>query len=193
MTDTPHAKNPQRVRILKAAARLFAQRGFHAVGMSDIQSSVGLGRGALYHHIKSKDDLLYDIASEYITDLAEFAEGADTKLDPRERMQILGRHLVREIMEYQDELTVCFREVNSLSDRRREEVLSVHARYERAWRNVLVDGAEQGYFRPYDSVVLKAVLGMYFYSYLWLRSDGPLDADAIAERLNDLALHTVAA
>ena len=55
------------------AAQLFAQRGYHAVGMSDIQDAVKLGRGALYHHIRSKEDLLYDVTREYITELADSA------------------------------------------------------------------------------------------------------------------------
>lgn len=185
--------NSQRQRILQVAAGLFARNGYHAVGMSEIQAAVGLGRGALYHHIRSKDDLLYDIVRDYIADLGDFAARIDANMDPRERLRTLGAHLVRQIAAHQDELTVCFREVNSLSMSRRAEVLALHARYEHAWRDLLRDGASRGCFRPFDPIVLKAVLGMYFYSYLWIRADGPLGADAIAQRLNDLALRMVAA
>ena len=182
----------QRARIVKEAARLFAERGYHAVGMTELQNAVQLGRGALYHHIRSKDDLLYDIAREYITDLNEFADAAANEIDPRERVCILGRHLISMIASHQAELTVCFREVQSLTDVRRAEVMALHTRYERVWKNAFIAGAEQGLFRPYDPVVLKGVLGMYFYSYLWIRPDGALSVELISERFNEMALRMLA-
>lgn len=104
---------------------------------------------------------------------------------------MLGRELVLKIAANQAELTVCFREINSLTEPRHSEVLTLHRKYERVWRDTMVDGAELGVFRPYDPIVLKGVLGMYFYSYLWMRSDGRLPPMHIAERLNELALRMV--
>lgn len=187
-----HEVIPQRARILKTAAQLFAKRGYHAVGMSELQDAVQLGRGALYHHIRSKEDLLYDISREYIADLNANAATLRQEMDPRERVKSLGRYLVLKIASHQAELTVCFREVQALTDPRRSEVLEIHSSYERNWRDTMVDGAEQGYFRPYDPIVLKGVLGMYFYSYLWMRPDGALGPGLIAERFNELALRMLA-
>jgi AcrR family transcriptional regulator len=187
-----HAEIPQRARILKTAAQLFAKRGYHAVGMSELQDAVQLGRGALYHHIRSKEDLLYDICREYITELNAHATTLLEEADPCERVKRLGRYLVLKIASHQAELTVCFREVQALTDPRRSEVLKIHSAYERTWRDTMIDGADQGHFRPYDPLVLKGVLGMYFYSYLWIRPDGPLGPDLIAERFNDLALRMLA-
>lgn len=179
----------QRARILGIAAQLFAERGYHAIGMTELCEAVQLGRGALYHHIKSKEDLLYDISKEYIEDLADFGERAvRLEPDPRVRIEKLGGHLVRKIASHQAELTVCFREIQSLSEPRHTEVLALHRKYESVWRDAMVDGAEYGYFRPYDPIVLKAVLGMYFYSYIWLRPDGRHSPPLIAERMNELAL-----
>jgi len=179
----------QRARILGIAAQLFAERGYHAVGMTELCDAVQLGRGALYHHIKSKEDLLYDISKEYIEDLANFGERVvQQEPDPRERIQQLGENLVRKIASHQAELTVCFREIQSLTEPRHTEVLSLHRRYERVWREAMVDGADYGYFRPYDPIVLKSVLGMYFYSYIWMRPDGRLSPGLIADRMNELAL-----
>lgn len=183
---------PQRERILKAAAQLFAQRGYHAVGMTELQEAVQLGRGALYHHIRSKEDLLFDISREYVADLVDFSVQARQESDPRERVRKLGRHLLMKIASHQSELTVCFREVQSLTNERHTEVMGLHTKYEQAWRDAMVEGAEAGYFRPYDPIVLKGVLGMYFYSYLWMKPGGPLGPEIIADRFNDLALRMLA-
>lgn len=178
---------PQRERILKIAAQLFAHQGYHAVGMSDLQQAVGLGRGALYHHIRAKEDLLYDILREYIRELAETAEAMRSdKASPQRRIEMLGQHLVRKIASHQAEFTVCFRELNSLTAERHAEVVGYHARYERVWREAIVQGAEKGVFRPYDHVVFKAVMGMYFYSYLWIHAHRAHSVDAAANQLVEL-------
>ncbi len=53
----------QKTTIRREAARLFAKQGYHATGIEDISQAVGLGRGALYHHIGSKEQLLFEISS----------------------------------------------------------------------------------------------------------------------------------
>lgn len=63
-------------RIQKIAADLFATRGYRAVGVAEIGDAVGLGRGALYYHIGSKEDLLFSIVVRYIEDLV--ISGGDT-------------------------------------------------------------------------------------------------------------------
>ena len=44
--------------ILKAAARLFARRGFHAVGVDEIGEAAGVTGPAIYRHFGSKDEIL---------------------------------------------------------------------------------------------------------------------------------------
>ena len=185
-------ESSQRARILKAAARLFAQRGYHAVGMNELQQAVELGRGALYHHIRSKEDLLYDIAREYIGDLAAFALDAKREKDLWTRVRLLGRDLLLKIASHQAELTVCFREVQALTAERHTEVMGLHASYEQVWRDTLIEGAESGVFRPYDPIILKGLLGMYFYSYLWMRPGGALGPEVIAERFNEMTQRMLA-
>lgn len=179
----------QREYILKVAAQLFSERGYHAIGMSELGEATRLGRGTLYHYIKSKEDLLYDIAREYIKDLAHTAENTICReTEPEKRVLTLGSKLVEKIASHQAELTVCFRECHSLTEPRRTEVLDLHRRYERAWRKTMQEGAKSGVFRPYDPIILKGVLGMYFYSYLWIQSEAELTPAEIAKRLNDLTL-----
>jgi AcrR family transcriptional regulator len=45
-----------RKEILKAAAQIFQEKGYHASSMQDIAEAVELKKGSLYHHVKSKDD-----------------------------------------------------------------------------------------------------------------------------------------
>lgn len=49
---------PARDRLIEAATRLFASDGYHAVGISRILASAGVSRAAMYHHFRSKEELI---------------------------------------------------------------------------------------------------------------------------------------
>ena len=51
-------------RIMEAALKLFAAKGFEATGIREIAESVNLSSAALYHYIGTKDDLLFKIMSD---------------------------------------------------------------------------------------------------------------------------------
>jgi AcrR family transcriptional regulator len=187
------ARSDSKERIIKAAAELFSQHGYHAVGMSDLQQAVQLGRGSLYHHISSKEDLLFEIVSEYIQELLVGAEQAKQTNNLVTRIEILGTQLVEKIASHQAELTVCFREVRSLSATRYDEVMALHSKYEAIWKNAFKEGAAARVFRAYDPIILKSILGMYYYSYLWIKSDEKKDAADIAKKMNELTLRMLQA
>src|SRR5690606_31169124 len=103
-------------------------------GIAEIGDAVGLARGALYYHIGSKEDLLYDIASEYIIYLVEAGRKITEEIpDPVERIRELSRHLIRTICANKAELTVCFREVNALTGDKHTVVMRLHGDYQDIW------------------------------------------------------------
>lgn len=181
-----------RLKVLQVAAGLFADRGYAGVGVNEIGEATGLGRGALYYHISSKEDLLYDITTAYMSNL--IAEGrtiAAAEPDPVERIHKLSRALMMTISEHLSEMTVCFREVHALTAERRRAVTGLHAEYQALWSHSLADGLDKGYFKPIPGFVLKGLLGMYFYSFLWLEPRGPQNAVQIGDAFADVVLSTV--
>ncbi len=46
-----------RLRILRAASKLFAQRGYYGVSISDVAQDANVVKSAIYHHFSSKDAL----------------------------------------------------------------------------------------------------------------------------------------
>jgi AcrR family transcriptional regulator len=190
--DDGKAVSPTRARVLRVAAGLFAERGFSAVGVNEIGEATGLGRGALYYHIASKEDLLYDITTAYMSDLvSEGVEIAAATPDAAERIRALSRALMMTVSDHLAEMTVCFRELHALSADRRRSVTVLHADYQAIWGAALADGVAQNKFRPVSSVVLKGLLGMYFYSFLWLDPRGPENAAAIGDSFAEVVLKTV--
>ncbi|MCD4864225.1 TetR/AcrR family transcriptional regulator [Pseudomonas sp. PLB05] len=81
-----------RQRILDSAARLFALRGFDAVGLDDLMADAGLTRGAFYHHFRNKTEV-YDQA------IAHAAQVGSARLDSLGRSglgQLVEHYLSRE-------------------------------------------------------------------------------------------------
>lgn len=181
-----------RMRVLQVAANLFADRGYAAVGVNEIGEATGLGRGALYYHISSKEDLLYDITTAYMSDLISDGRAiAEAESDPVERVRALSRALMMTISEHLSEMTVCFRELHALTIERRRAVTGLHADYQAIWAAALTDGVIKGVYRPISSVVLKGLLGMYFYSFLWLDPRGPQNAADIGEQFGEVVLKAI--
>lgn len=55
----------RRKEILDAAEELFSRRGFDGTSTNDILEKVGIARGTLYHHFKSKEDIMNGLIDRY--------------------------------------------------------------------------------------------------------------------------------
>src|ERR1700759_895227 len=54
----------KRDELTRIAARLFAERGYQGTSLADLAEALGLQKPSLYHHIESKEDLLWEAAWE---------------------------------------------------------------------------------------------------------------------------------
>src|SRR5262249_47072623 len=52
----------RRQELTRTAARLFADRGYHGTSLADVAEALGMQKASLYHHIDSKEDLLWEVA-----------------------------------------------------------------------------------------------------------------------------------
>lgn len=53
----------KRDAILRAAGKVFAERGYHATGISDIARELGAGHGTFYRYFKNKEDIARSVVS----------------------------------------------------------------------------------------------------------------------------------
>ncbi|MCW2813573.1 MAG: TetR family transcriptional regulator [Nocardioides sp.] len=178
-----------RERIHRTAAELFARNGYHGTGMSELSEAVGLGRGALYYHIVSKESVLYAITAGAIEQLIKpsdlIVQGDGTA---EARIRELARVLMRNIAELSNQWTVFFREHSSLTGQWHEDLMHKREHYEGLWWQLLQEGVASGEFGPVPQIVTKGVLGMFNYSYLWLRVDGLSTPEDVADLFCDVLL-----
>lgn len=80
-----------RAKLIAAARKAFAEKGFAAASMDDITASVGLTRGALYHNFGDKKGLLAAVVAQIDGDMAQRArEMAASAGDEWERLLAEG-------------------------------------------------------------------------------------------------------
>ena len=176
--------------ILRIAAELFARNGYHATGITELSNAVQLGRGALYYHIGSKEAVLFEISKRQVTRLIEEAQRVVSSAEsPAEKLRILARDLMENIAGHRSEWTVFFREYAGLTGAYRSEIMTARETYEEIWHSVLRDGADKGIFKQFSPVLVKGVLGMYNYSYLWINPDGTYPPAEIADQFSEVILN----
>src|SRR5215813_10954187 len=79
-----------RNRVFEIAAEVFHRKGYDATSMSDVASAAGLTKAGLYHHISSKESLLYTVL-DYGLDLTQayVLEPLEKISDPLERLKTM--------------------------------------------------------------------------------------------------------
>lgn len=70
------SREQTRRRLLTAAARLFARRGYQATSVDDIAEAAGFSKGAVYYNFESKDELFEALVGEMIDELTTSLESA---------------------------------------------------------------------------------------------------------------------
>jgi len=182
--------------IIAAAAKVFQTKGYHAATVQDIADAVGILKGSLYHHVKSKEDLLYLIVKEPIAQMyvrmAEIA-ASDPPAAEKLRRAILA-HLEAFDRHY-PHLFVYLHEREEMKRRFREQFKLSPKQYERCWQQILREGVKSGEFRPDLDVpvVSYGLLGMLNWLYKWYDPRGRLGVREVAGQLSALALAGLAA
>src|SRR5437764_4615668 len=161
----------RRQAIVDASAKVFARSGYHATGISELCTANDLGKGALYHYIGSKEELLAAIHDRVMD---EVMAGADRVAAaggaPSAQLAMLGDELLDVIFRYPDHVWVFLHEFPALTGERAERFRVRRREYEHRVEGVLKAGIKSGEFRKVDTrLTAVAWLGMHNYSYLGLK------------------------
>src|SRR6185437_2784224 len=167
----------RRTDLTRAAARLFAEKGYHGTSVGDLAEALGVQKGSLYAHIESKADLLWEVARD---GAAAFHAALDAVPDEgpvvgRIRQALRG-HL-RVVAEQLDVATVFTREWRYLEGERREAFVGERRRYEARFRALFREGRELGELRTDldDGAAARLALSAANWAYTWLRADSETD------------------
>lgn len=193
MTAEPRSRRSD--EILQLAARLFYERDFNSVGMRQIADEAGVRGASLYHHFRSKEEMLYfivlEVTRDFISDALVHIEQND---EFERRLGNLVEHHILYFWEHRYALSVGLREMHNLSPEHFAEVREYRLQYQHGIQDFIAAGVEADVFRCEDARLAGlAILDMMNGINGWFRPDGTLSIEQIARSYRRLVLFTVGA
>lgn len=181
--------------IHEQATRLFAERGYAGTNFQDIADAVGLTRPALYHYVKSKDELLAKLVAEItVVAASDIAAIADRDATATERIRAIVEMLVRQQGEQGERFRLLLRSEADLPDSVAESYNENRRSLLRSVTGVIDQGIARGEFRAVSPAVAAfGIIGMVNWVAWWYHSGSPYDLDTVCADLSDLAVHGIAA
>ncbi|MCV7253961.1 TetR family transcriptional regulator KstR2 [Mycolicibacterium fluoranthenivorans] len=185
-TEPPGQPASRRDELLELAATMFAERGLKATTVRDIADSAGILSGSLYHHFKSKEQMVEEVLRDFLDWLfAKYEQIAATEASPLERLKGLFltsfeaiEHRHAQVVIYQDEA----KRLSSLPqfafvDKRNREQRNM-------WLDLLNQGIADGSFRPDLDVdlVYRFIRDTTWVSVRWYQPGGPLTAEEVGRQ-----------
>lgn len=183
----------RKAQILVASAELFSRKGYEKTSMKDIADQVGISKPALYHHLKSKHELLYTI----MNDLMEFGIAGLQKIDrmsiPVEEKIRLGiQHHLSSFDQYIAEYAVMLHEKtdwlpSSLERKIKRKFKQYTSLWDKLISEAIFDKVIQSEIDP--KILMWAILGMCNWVYKWYSRDGRLSTSEIGEIFSQILSH----
>lgn len=189
--------SPERRReLLDTAAEVFAAQGYDATTVRKIADAAGMLAGSLYYHFDSKESMLDEILSAFLTELWE---GYDTVLaaglGPRETIEALVTESFREIDRHRAAVAIYQKESRTLSAQPRFHYLSdSQQKFEKAWLGTLERGVAARVFRADLDIRLtyRFVRDTVWVAASWYRPGGGHSPEEIARQYLSMVLDGIA-
>jgi TetR/AcrR family transcriptional regulator, cholesterol catabolism regulator len=175
-----HRTREKKRAILEAAARVFRRRGLAATGMRDIAAELGMAVGNLYYYFRDREELIAFVqedALDGLLDLAARVRRLPLSADAKLHLLIAG-HVVR--VNEGTPGALAHLEADGLGDARRDALRARRDAYERAFRELIEEGAATGVFGPADAALAaRLVLGAVNWTVRWFKPEGGKSARQI--------------
>lgn len=172
-----------RGKLLSAAARLFRSKGYERTTVRDLAGAVGIQSGSIFHHFRSKDEILSAVMEQsilYNTALmrAALAEAGDL----RGRLFALIRCELQSIMGGTGEaMAVLVYEWRSLSQEGQRYILSLREVYEALWLDVLNEMQANGHCSGEPFIIRRLLTGALSWTATWYKPGGSMSLDQLAQ------------
>ncbi len=190
------ASPERRGELLAIAADVFAEQGYNATTVRKIADAAGMLAGSLYYHFDSKESMLEEILSTFLTELWD---GYDTvlqsRLGPRETLEALVTESFREIDRHRSAVAIYQKEAKQLVAQARFQYLTdSQQRFEKTWLTTLERGVAEHVFRDDLDIRLayRFVRDTVWVAASWYRPGGGHSPEEIARQYLSMVLDGIA-
>jgi TetR/AcrR family transcriptional regulator, cholesterol catabolism regulator len=188
MTDTLSISRKD--QILQTAAKMFKEKGYASSSMRDIATELGIEAASLYHHIKSKEEILETICFTMADQLnAAIAEVNDIYFNAEEKLRMAIQNHVSIIAANLDQSAVFLHEWRSLSEPKLSEFKALRDAYENEIRVIIKGGINEDVFDDVDSkFATLTILSTVNWINEWYNPQGKMNATEVAQKLSDFIM-----
>lgn len=179
-----------RGRVLRAAAYLFHIQGYSRTTVREIAQVVGIQSGSLFHHFKSKEDILCAVMTEAIIyNLAQMQRAVDQADSTYEQLKGL---IIAELQSINGDtgaaMAVLVHEWTLLPKPRQAELLEMRQQYEQIWFKVLQNAHTEQLIQQDPILWRRLIGGSISWSITWYKPTGRLSLLEVAEQLLDITV-----
>lgn len=176
LTSPRRAANQRRraPQIIEAAARVFAERGYHGATTQDIADVLGIRQASLYYYFSSKEEALELVCTKGVEGFFDAAKTiAAGPGSARERLTLLINSHLSPLLDHRDFVRVFQNERQYLPAESRKRVGRWSRGLERIFEDVISEGMTNGEFRAdlNPRLTTLAILGMCNAASTWYRKE----------------------
>jgi AcrR family transcriptional regulator len=180
----------RRDAITKAAAELFAKKGFLGASVADISAACNISKSLIYHYYPSKEDILFEVMWGHVSLLVEIAQGfATLNRQPDVLLRMIAISLMQAYNGAQAAQKILLNELDNLPPEKRALVVQ-------AQRDV-IDVVDKLVVKLRPSLrgkpkQRKPIVMMYFgmlnWTHVWFDREGPVSEKKLADIAVDMFL-----
>lgn len=176
--------------VLNTAASLFRHKGYLQTTVRDIGRETGILPGSIFHHYRSKDEILRTVMEEsIILNLTRMKRALSESRTVNDKLRtLISVELYAMNGETGEAWSVLVDEWRNLSDDGKAEILKLREEYEILWRTVLEQAHEQGLVSLEPDILRKLLAGALHWTATWFRPDRGLTLEQLTDRVLELVL-----
>ncbi|WP_419709691.1 TetR/AcrR family transcriptional regulator [Pseudomonas sp. NFX224] len=180
-------REAKRQAVLRAAVRIFNERGFHATLLEDVATSLGISKPTIYHYLGNKEQVLLHCVVHGLEQLIEAAESA--RQEPGRGIDRLRIYLRRYAEINMDDFGRCVIRTGdeALSEDGRKKFKALKGEIDLAMRALIEEAIADKSIAPCDSKLLAFTLaGALNWPARWFSPEGKQSREEVAAQMVDL-------
>lgn len=188
-----NSKKPKK-SVFEVAAEVFHRKGYDNTSMSDVANAAGLTKAGLYHHVTSKESLLFTVLDSGLDQTESYVMKPLNEItDPLERLKtMIDRHLRLVLEERNLEVTGLLHECRTLSTSDRTRINRRKKEYVRMTTKLIAEVVQQLHVKDVDpKLAAFALLGMLNWTYQWYKPSGSSSREEVVETFQHIFLQGI--
>lgn len=180
--------NNKKEEIIKAATRLFCEKGFSSTSVQDIVNEVNISKGTLYYYFTSKQQILFEVISRGMQLMLPFVkEIYNSPLSPKDKLRKIIKTHLKWLLENIDMISVGLHDRDRLIPEYRKKYMKQRDEYQKIIERIIKEGIKQKQFPALNvKLITYAIFDICNGPSRWYKPQGPLTPEQLGEEYANL-------